>query len=242
MSISGMLIRGSVGMVQKHPEEFKKRVAPAIIIPLVGLILAMLAMMYSLEPSTLAGFLEGADTPYAVIASYVKWYDLMGVVLIVELAIMAVCAVAAVIVGRKSAAAVACAVCLSAIGIPLCCLMYFSEDIPALRREAKEDMAQIQSGRMETAEVRFREKEGWKGLPGPYTEGQPVMFAEYRGIGDTTEGWESFYIWDNLEFEPDRNRMYNENKSSDWNKENVCLYSVAYTSNFHVVTAIESLN
>lgn len=240
--LQGLLIKGAVDMSQEHPEEFRKRVIPAVLIPLLGLILALLGMLYSLTPSTLEGFLEGADSPRAVIAAYVKWYDLMGVICIAGMALMVVCAVAAVIIGRKSAVAVVCAVCLSAIGIPLCGLMYFSEEVPALRREALEDMAQIESGRMETAEVGFCKNEGWTGLPGPYTEGQPVMFEEYRGIGDTTGGWRSFYIWEDLDFDPDRDRMYNENQSVDWNDEHACLYEVTYTSNFHVVTDIEVLN
>ena len=49
----------------------------------------------------------------------------------------------------------------------------------------------------------------------------------------------NFYIPESLGFAPDGEKMYDENKSVDWNNENAQLYSVTYTTNYNIVTAIE---
>lgn len=42
-----------------------------------------------------------------------------------------------------------------------------------------------------------------------------------------------------LDFTPDAGKMYNEQKSVDWNKENTQVYYITYTTNFRVVVSIE---
>lgn len=241
--LSGILIRKAVGTMNDDPQKFTKCVIPAVLLPFVGMVLALLALMFSLRPAALEKFLEGADTPYAVIAAYDKWYGLMTAATMVGLAIVAVCCVAAIIVGRKSVGAVLCAIVISAFGFFLCGVMYLSEDIPDLRTRAREDMAQITEGRLESAEVSFTKGAARTGLPGPYTEGQPEMFLVYSGMGKESDSrWKSYCILDGLGFVPDGDRLYNQNESIDWNDENAGWYAVTYTTNLHVVISVEPLN
>ncbi len=239
--MSGALIRGFVGMMTNDPQQFKKRVVPAILIPLAGVLAATALLLFSLTPALLEHFLEGADTPYAVIEAYYKWYEALSAVSIGGTVLVLICGGAGVLIGRKSAAAVLCAVCISVLGALACGAMGAGEDIPALKTQAREDMAQIENARLETEEVRFREEREASGLPGPYAEEQPTMFTVYRGIGEAA-GWKDYYIPDSLGFAPDEAGYYDENKSLDWNDENARLYSLTYTANFRVVISIEPVN
>lgn len=241
--MSGILIRKAVGMMTEDPKKFTKSVVPAILFPGVGLLLALLVLLFSIDAGRLEKFLAGAEMPYAVIEAYDKWYESMVTATMISLVIVAVCGVAAIIIGRKSAVAVLCAIGISIFGSFVCGIMYLSEDIPALRTKAQEDMAQITEGRPETAEVSFHKDKGRAGLRGINADGQPTLFAVYSGIGNTAgSSWMDFYILDNLGFTPDGDRMYNDNKSIDWNDENARWYSVAYTKNFCVVISVEPLN
>ncbi|MDE5587851.1 MAG: hypothetical protein K2J60_01730 [Acetatifactor sp.] len=241
--MSGILIRKAVGMMSEDPKKFTKSVIPAILLSAVGLLLALLMLIFSIDSGSLEKFLAGAETPYAIIEAYDKWYESMVTATMISLVIVSVCGVAAIIIGRKSVVAVLCAIGISIFGFFACGVMYLSEDIPALRAKAQEDMAQIAEGRLETAEVSFHKDKGRAGLRGIYTDGQPTMFAVYSGIGNTFESsWMDFYIPDNLGFTPDEDRMYNDNRSIEWNNENARWYSVTYTNNFCVVISVEPLN
>lgn len=241
--LSGILIRKAVGTMNDDPKKFTKCVIPAVLLPIAGLVLALLALMFSLRPATLEKLLEGAETPYAVIEAYDKWYGLITAATMAGMVIVAVCCVAAIVIGRKSAAAVLCAIVISAFGFFLSGVMYLSEDIPDLRTRAREDMAQITEGRLESAEVCFSKGAARSGLPGPYTEGQPEMFLVYNGMGKESDShWRGYCILDDLGFVPDADRLYNENKSIDWNDENAGWYAVTYTTNLHVVISVEPLN
>lgn len=243
MSASGILIRSAVGMMNKDPQKFRKSLIP-IIVSCVGLIVALLVLVFALSPGVLEMLLEGAETPYAVIEAYDKWYGAITIAVISGMVIMAVCSAAAIIIGRKSAAAVACAIFVSAIGFFILGVMYVSEEIPALRTKAREDMAQITEGRLESAKRCFKRPyrgSGRAGLPGPYTEGQPTMFTVYEGRGEKDK-WRDYYFLGSLGFVLDADRMYDEDKSSLWNEENVGWYFVTYTTNFGVVISAEPLN
>lgn len=241
--MSGILIRKAVGMMADDPQKFTKRVLPAILLPAAGMILALLALMFSIRPETLEKLLEGAETPYAVIEAYDKWYGLITAATMAGMVIVAVCCVAAIIAGRRSVIAVLCAIGISAFGFLVCSVMYLSEDISELRTRSREDMAQIMEGRLESAEVCFDQDVERSGLPGPYTEGQPIMFSVYSGIGaEADRRWRGYRILDDLGFVPDADRFYNENKSIDWNNENAGWYAITYTSNLHVVISAEPLN
>lgn len=243
MSASGMLIRSAVGMMNKDPQEFRKSLIP-IIVSCIGLILAMLVLVFALSPGVLEMLLEGAETPYAVIEAYDKWYGAITIAVISGMVIMAVGSAAAIIIGRKSAEAVICAIFFSAIGFFALGVTYVSEEIPTLRTKAREDMAQITEGRLESRKLCFKRPyrgSGGAGLPGPYTEGQPTMFAVYRGRGEEYD-WRDYYFLGSLGFVLDADRMYDEDKSSLWNEENVGWYFVTYTTNFGVVISAEPLN
>ena len=67
------------------------------------------------------------------------------------------------------------------------------------------------------------------------------MFTVYRGRGENDE-WRDYYFLDSLEFVPDADRMYDEDKSKQWNAENAGWYFVTYTTNFRVVISAEPLN
>lgn len=241
--MSGILIRKAVGMMSEDPKKFMKSVVPAILLPVAGLLLALMVLIFSIDAGRLEKFLAGAETPYAIIEAYDKWYGSMITATRISLVIVAVCGVAAIIIGRKSAVAVVCAIGISGFGFFACGVMNLTEDIPALRAKAQEDMAQITEGRLETAVVSFHKDEGRSGLRGIYTDGQPNMFAVYSGIGNTAgSSWMDFYTLDNLGFAPDGDGLYDENKSIDWNNENAGWYTVTYTANFHVVISVEPLN
>lgn len=241
--MSGILIRKAVGMMADDPRKFTKSVIPAIILPLAGMILALLALSFSISPGTLEKLLEGATSPYAVIKSYDKWYGVITAATVAGVAAVTVCSVAAIIIGRKSVVAVLCAICISGFGFLVSGMMYLSEDIPELRARARDDMAQITEGRLESAEVRFGKGGERSGLPGPHADGQPTMFTIYSGIGAEADSsrWRNYLIPDSLGFTPDKNKMYNENKSIEWNDENAGLYAVTYTTYLHVVISVEPL-
>lgn len=241
--MSGILIRKAVGMMSEDPRKFMKSVVPAILLPVAGLLLALLILIFSIDAGRLEKFLAGAETPYAIIEAYDKWYGSMIAATMISLVIVAVCGVAAIIIGRKSAVAVVCAIGVSGFGFFACGVMYLTEDIPALREKAQEDMAQIAEGRLETAVVSFHKDEGRAGLRGIYTEGQPTMFTVYSGIGaEIGSRGSNYYILDNLGFVPDGDRLYDENKSINWNNENAGWYTVTYTANLHVVISVEPLS
>ncbi|MCM1057767.1 MAG: hypothetical protein NC517_09185 [Firmicutes bacterium] len=240
--MSGILIRKAVGMMEDDPKSFTKSVIPAIMLSLVGVALALSVLSLSISPKTLEKLLEGVGTPYAVIEAYYKWYGLMGTTTVACMVIVAVFGVAAIVTGRKSAVGVLCAVCISGAGFLISGVMYLGEDISALRTKAEEDMAQIAEGRAESAVVSFDKDVERSGLPGPYADGQPTMFAVYSGIGEDTDNlWRGFFILDDLGFAPDEDRMYDENRSIEWNDENAGWYAVTYTTNFHVVLSVEPL-
>lgn len=238
--MNGMLTIQTVGMMMKRPDEFFKKVIPAILIPIFGLLSAALVFQYALRPEALEKLLNGAQAPYAVLEAYDKWYGELITVSIAGAALMAVCCAAAVFIGRKSAVAVACAVVISLIGILVSVMMPVSEDISGQRAKIREDMAQIENATVVPAEIIFGKEKGDSGLPGISTEEHPAMFTVYSGIGeDTGHGWMNFYIPDSLGFTPDSGKMYDENKSADWNNENAQLYFVTYTTNYNIVTTIE---
>ncbi|MDE6530670.1 MAG: hypothetical protein K2K96_07835 [Lachnospiraceae bacterium] len=221
------------GILIQTREEYSKRVMPAGLISLAGLFLVLLTLMYSLRPAVLNGFLEGAGSPYALIEAYDKWYGILTVTRVVCWAIAVVCCVAAVAIGWRTLDAVFVAVFFSLFGLWLCDTMYFSEDIPKLR-----EMAQIADDRLETVEVYLHEKTVRKNLPGSYAKGQQESFILYRGIGEATNhNWESFYVPEILDFTPDAGKMYNEQRSVDWNEENAQVYYITYTTNFRVVVS-----
>lgn len=241
--LSSILIRKAVGTMNDDPKKFTKSVLPALLLSAAGMILALVALMFSIRPETLVKLLEGAETPYAVIEAYDKWYGVIAAATIAGLVIVAVCCVAAIIAGRRSVLAVLCAVGFSAFGGLMCGVMYLSEDIPDLRARAQEDMAQITEGRLESAEVCFGKGAERAGLPGPYTEGQPAVFSVYDGMNKEGDSrWRGYRIPDNLGFVPNADRLYNENKSIDWNDENAGWYAITYTTNLHVVISVEPLN
>lgn len=236
----GILIRLLVRNMAEEPEKYTKRVILAILIPFVGVILALLTLMYGLRPEALNGYLESAESSYDLIEAYDKWYGILTVTRVAGRVIVIVCCVAAVVIGRKSLAAVAGAVVISLFGLLMCDLMFLSENIPELREMAQEDMAQIEDDRLETVEVYLLEKTVREKLPGPYAEGQQESFIVYRGIGEATNHkWESFYIPEILGFTPDAGKLYNEKKSIDWNEENAQVYYITYTTNFRVVISIQ---
>lgn len=236
---------------EKYNKEYNKRVLPSALISIVGLFLALLTILFGLRPAVLNGFLEGAESPYAMIEAYDKWYGILTVTQVAAPAIVIVCCVTAVAIGRRKPDAIYAdviytdvviySVVFCLISLWMCSFIYRGEeDIPKLRKMAQEDMAQIADDRLETVEVYLHKKTVRKKLPGPYAEGQQESFIVYSGIGEATNHrWERFYIPEILDFVPDAGKLYNEQKSRDWNEENAQLYYITYTTNFRVVTSIQ---
>lgn len=235
----GAFIRLLIGKMAENPEKHTK-IMPAIMTTVIGVLLALGGLMYGLSPGTLNGFLEGAESPYALLEAWDKWYGIMAAARMGGRIIVAVCCVAAVITVRRSLAAVACAVVISLVGFLVCDLMYVTEGIPKLREMVREDMEQVEADRLETVEVYLGGKTERGKLPGPYAEGQQEPFIVYSGIGEDTEHrWRSFYVPEILDFTPDAGKTYDERESIDWNQENARMYAITYTTNFRVVTSIE---
>lgn len=235
----GAFIRLLVGKMAEDPEKHT-RILPAIMLTVIGVLLALGGLMYGLSPGTLNGFLEGAESPYALLEAWDKWYGTMAGARMAGRIIVAVCCVSAVITARRSLAAVAVAVVISLFGFLVCDLMYVIEDIPKLREMVREDMEQIEADRLETVEVYLDGKTERDGLPGPYAEGQQEPFLVYWGIGEATEyRWAGFRVPETLDFTPDAGKTYDDSESMEWNQENARMYTITYTTNFGVVTSIE---
>lgn len=110
-----------------------------------------------------------------------------------------------------------------------------------LYTQAKEDIAQVESGQMQAVTVWLSPKSRPSALP-PYDKNMPKSFTRYGGISYETEGeWVKFYVPNSLDFSLAQDALYNEEKSVEWNIRHAVQYEVIYTKNFHVVTEIHPI-
>lgn len=111
-----------------------------------------------------------------------------------------------------------------------------------LYTQVKEDIAQMESGQMQTITVWLSPKSRPSALP-PYDKNMPKSFTRYGGISYETEGeWVKFYVPNSLNFSLEQDALYNEEKSVEWNIRHAVQYEVIYTQNFHVVTKVNPIS
>ena len=117
--------------------------------------------------------------------------------------------------------------------------MLRAEHISSLPFQARADLAQVEAGTLETAQVWISPQSRPGGLPGPYGSGQPRLITRRGIVGeDTGYDWVVVRIPNALDFSPDPNRLFDETRPAAWNLEHARQYRVSYTSNFHLVTEI----
>lgn len=114
-----------------------------------------------------------------------------------------------------------------------------SDHQPALLYlQAKEDIAQIEDGNLQTVTVWLSPKLRKCALP-PYDKNMPKSLTRYGGISDETQGeWVKFYVPNSLGFSLEQDALYEEGETIQWNLEHAAWYKVTYTQNFHVVTEV----
>ena len=117
--------------------------------------------------------------------------------------------------------------------------MLHDEHVSSLPFQARADLAQIEAGTLETAQVWVSPQSRSGGLPGPYGSGQPRLITRRGIVGeDTGYDWVVVRIPNALNFSLDPDRLFDETRPAAWNREHARQYRVSYTSNFHLVTEI----
>ena len=115
--------------------------------------------------------------------------------------------------------------------------MLVCERVSILPFQARADLAQIEAGALETAEVWVSPRSRPGGLPGPYGSGQPRLVTRRLILGeDTGYEWVVVRVPNALNFSPDRPLV--EGQTILWNLEHAQRYQVSYTTNFHLVVDI----
>lgn len=115
--------------------------------------------------------------------------------------------------------------------------MLVCERVSILPFQARADLAQIEAGALETAEVWVSPQSRPGGLPGPYGSGQPRLVTRRLILGeDTGYEWVVVRVPNALNFSPDRPLV--EGQTILWNLEHAQRYQVSYTTNFHMVVDI----
>lgn len=118
--------------------------------------------------------------------------------------------------------------------------LLYLEEIPALFVRTTEDIRALEEGRTEEIVVWLSPKTRPYRLPGPYADGQPTPLTRCAAYGPDTDGmWEDFYFPDELGFTMDPDRLFNENRSIQWNEEYAQRYRLTYTTNFRLVVSAE---
>ena len=117
--------------------------------------------------------------------------------------------------------------------------MLHDEHVSSLPFQARADLAQIEAGALETAQVWISPQSRPGGLPGPYGSGQPRLITRRGIVGeDTGYDWVVVRIPNALNFSLDPDRLFDETRPAAWNREHARQYRVSYTTNFHLVTEI----
>lgn len=118
--------------------------------------------------------------------------------------------------------------------------MIMGDDVPGNLEQAKEDLAQIESGEPEQITVWLHPDTRQTHLPGPLIDGQLDVVTRYAAIGEEkNHEWTWFYVPLSMDFSPDEDTLYNENQMVEWNEVNTAKYVLTYTSNFHLVLSVE---
>lgn len=222
----------------------------AAVLPLLAIVTALLGTLALLGPAP-NRLLAGRQTPQALLQGYAQWYLLLMAGCALGLVWLAGCGFVSirrtfrlrpVTVGVQARRGLC--VFLTGIFFALYALfagaMLLTEHVPGLWRQAQADLAQMESGGLETVTVWLSPKLHPDSLGGPYTAGQPQPVTRYGGISSETGGvWVRFYIPDVLAFQLDPDALYDETKDLNWNQAHARQYRLTYTTNLHLVMAVE---
>lgn len=222
-----------------NPAREAARPMAAIFLPFAGMFLGVAVLWFSVSPILLKGLLGGAQTPEALLRGYSSWYFLLMLALAVAVALPAA---GAVLAARKGGVSVTLATVCVLLPLVIGGAMLAIEDVPGLFLRSREDLAQMESGQLQTVTVWLSPKFQEDQLPGPYTEGQPQPVTLYRGIGeDTGRRWKDFYLPDSLDFSLDPDALYHESESIQWNEQHARRYRLYLTEHFRLVVSVEPL-
>jgi len=121
----------------------------------------------------------------------------------------------------------------------LMAFIVLSEEVPALYEQTRSDIAQLEAGECETVTVWLSPKVREWHIDGPYTGSQPTLLTRYGAISlDTGGKWVELYVPHGLDFALDPDRLYNENRSIQWNAQHAQMYEIRYTSGHHLIRDI----
>lgn len=233
-----------------RPRELSERKQLLILLlPFLGAVLSTLFVWFSISPAFLGRFLRAGMGAAALLGGHARWtFNLITaciaglVVLLITVGAAAIFVLRRLDIGdqlfKRGLLLIFAAFCLHGIGW----VMIVSEDVPGLRAQAREDIAQLEGGRLEEVTVWLNPKHERARLPGPYSDGQPEPVTEYHGVSRETGGrWVDFLVPDTLGFSLDPDAMYSEGQSIGWNEQNARQYRIACTSNLRMVVSIEQL-
>ena len=124
----------------------------------------------------------------------------------------------------------------------VCALMaciVLSEEVPSLYERTRSDLAQIGAGQCETVTVWLSPKVREWHIDGPYTSSQPALLTRYGAVSNDTGGkWVNLFVPHGLDFSLDPDRLYNENRSIQWNAQHAQMYEIRYTSGHRLILDI----
>jgi len=121
----------------------------------------------------------------------------------------------------------------------LAAVMVLSEEVPALYGKTRSDIARIEAGQCETVTVWLSPKVREWHIDGPYSSGQPALLTRYGAVSDETGGqWVNLFVPYGLDFQLDEDRLYDENRSIQWNAEHAQMYEVTYTPDLFLIDSI----
>lgn len=199
-----------------------------------------IALLYLTGPSFLSQFVNSQQTPKNLLAGYIHWYEILIAAAKLGILFGAVSLFAFFWKGIKNLLSFLLIGLSLFVTFLMCGWILTFEDVPLLLSQAKEDLAQIESGQLKQAVVWFSPKSRSARLPGPYTDGQAEPLTRYGGIGVDTDGvWVHFYVPEGLGFSLNPDALYDETESVSWNEEHAEQYQISYTENFHIVVSAE---
>lgn len=105
--------------------------------------------------------------------------------------------------------------------------------------ELQTELEQVESGRLETAEVWVHPRADVGRLPGMWGSGYRSLVRNYHVfILETGGEWVEVFVPDAMGFSLDMAHPFRESQSIAWNLEHARRYQISYTTNFHLVTEI----
>ena len=192
-----------------------------MMIVVLGFVIAFLIL--AISPNYLLSFLlKGAATPNELLQAYSDWYTIQIILLfIVTVFVFLIDALAWHIQVKPQRRAYK---SFTILFIVIYTLLYFIVigsivliyDIPTLCQQSKEDLKQMENGKLNEVEVWLYPESSPASFEGvfTYTKNPPKPLTKYLGISYDTGGeWVEFYVPNCLDFSLNQYALYNENQS-----------------------------